>query len=303
MKSSTKALLITGSLLLLAGILMVAVSSLFLSFNVTGEYPFSFSQKEEYLEDSFSDIFIKTTQFDVTIHPSAEDSPRIRYPNSKDFSVSLEIENNTLTLRETDHRIWYRRIFNLAYLSGQVELYLPSDDYQSLSIRSASGDITIEKGFSFDQLTLHAVSGSLDVTMVDADSVDCSTTSGNITLRNTKVTENIKLKTVSGDIEIGTALCNSLSASATSGDIELIALQAEKLLDTKAVSGSIRLSGCDADDIALKTTSGSIRGTILSEKIFEAHSTSGSITLPPDGPGGICKVQTTSGNIHLEIAK
>ena len=58
MKSSTKAFLITGSLLLLVGILMVAVSSLFLSFNVTGEYPFSFSQKEEYLEDSFSDIFI-----------------------------------------------------------------------------------------------------------------------------------------------------------------------------------------------------------------------------------------------------
>lgn len=303
MKSSTKAFLITGSLLLLVGILMVAVSSLFLSFNVTGEYPFSFSQKEEYLEDSFSDIFIKTTQFDVTIHPSAEDSPRIRYPNSKDFSVSLEIENNTLTLRETDHRIWYRRIFNLAYLSGQVELYLPSDDYQSLSIRSASGDITIGKGFSFDQVTLHAVSGDLDVTMIEADSLDCSTTSGDMTLRDMRASETIKLNAVSGDIEMGTALCNSFSASTSSGDIELIALQAEKLLNVETVSGEIKLSGCDANDISLKTTSGSIRGSILSEKDFEAHSTSGSISLPPDGPGGTCKAKTTSGSIHLEIAK
>ena len=303
MKSSTKAFLIIGSILFLAGLLMVAASSLFLSFDVTYDYPFSFSQKEEYLEESFSNVLIKTTQFDVTIHPSETDSPRIRYPDGKDFSVSFEIENNTLTVRETDRRSWFRRIFNLAYLSGQVDLYLPSHDYQSLSIRSASGDIAIEKGLSFDHITLHTTSGDMDATMLDADSMNFSTTSGDVTLQDIRAADSISLKAVSGDLDVGTALCNSFTASTASGRITLVALQATNVLNADTVSGSIKLSDCDAHDISLKTTSGSIRGTILSEKNFDARSTSGSITLPPDGPGGTCKAKTTSGSIHLEISK
>jgi hypothetical protein len=62
--------------------------------------------------------------------------------------------------------------------------------------------------------------------------------------------------------------------------------------------------GGDADgaNLYLKSDTGSISGTIRTEKVFYAKSSTGSVKVPDTAAGGRCEVQTSTGSIRLSIS-
>ena len=85
--------------------------------------------------------------------------------------------------------------------------------------------------------------------------------------------------------------------------MELTDVIAEKDLFVKNTSGSVNLDGCDAGGISIETTSGAVKGTLLTDKIFMASSSSGRVEIPRSNLGGDCEITTTSGSIRIEIAE
>ena len=57
----------------------------------------------------------------------------------------------------------------------------------------------------------------------------------------------------------------------------------------------------DVDAITLKliASTGNITGTILSNKVFQASSSTGIINVPSVQSGGVCYISTTTGNIKI----
>ncbi|MGN1001850.1 MAG: DUF4097 family beta strand repeat-containing protein, partial [Oscillospiraceae bacterium] len=108
-------------------------------------------------------------------------------------------------------------------------------------------------------------------------------------------------KTGSGRILLSHIRSGEISARSTSGKVELTDVIAEEELFARSTSGGVALEGCDGGTIRLESTSGSVKGTLLSDKIFTADSTSGSINLPRSAAGGECEITTTSGSIDIKV--
>ncbi len=213
----------------------------------------------------------------------------VEFINSNEFKVvctetnglthKVAVENGVLKIETQDSRKWYTHIVDISFTPKKIEVHIPADKYESLTVKAASGSVKVPSEFEFDNAEISAASGSIKL--------------------EAKVTNKLNLSTASGSIKIGNSSCQSLLATSTSGSIKLENCFAENL-EIKTTSGSIRLDYCDFGGAYIKSTSGSVKGILLSEKSFVASSTSGSIKLPT-GNGERCEVKTTSGSIKFEI--
>ena len=77
---------------------------------------------------------------------------------------------------------------------------------------------------------------------------------------------------------------------------------AEKFSVTRT-TGYVKLDGCDASEIVIKTDTGDVTGTLLTEKVFIAHTDTGRVKVPNTTSGGRCEITTDTGNIKITIAE
>ena len=72
-------------------------------------------------------------------------------------------------------------------------------------------------------------------------------------------------------------------------------------LFVKRSTGNIHFEACDTDRVELHTTTGDIRGRFCSPKNFSAYSDTGKVVVPDGMNGSKGAVDTTTGNIKIEI--
>ena len=162
-----------------------------------------------------------------------------------------------------------------------MEIWLPEEEYQQLAVSTVSGRIEVAEGLNFEEVSLESVSGSVHMYAQAEKALKAESKSGRVTIEN--------------------ASPEQLNAKPSSGRIELTDVIAEKDLFVKNTSGSVNLDGCDAGGISIETTSGAVKGTLLTDKIFMASSSSGRVEIPRSNLGGDCEITTTSGSIRIEI--
>ncbi|MCQ2531361.1 MAG: DUF4097 domain-containing protein [Saccharofermentans sp.] len=156
-------------------------------------------------------------------------------------------------------------LINFADISDDdvyLEIYLSEDNFDELDIDVASADI-------------YAVDG------IDFDVIDIDTASGDVHLKDMNA-GSIKIDTASGDIGLANVLADSF--------------------DFDTASGCVNFDKCDADEIDVDTASGDVTGSFLSDKKFDVDTASGDINTPRSSNGGVCKIDTASGDVDLEIA-
>ena len=66
-------------------------------------------------------------------------------------------------------------------------------------------------------------------------------------------------------------------------------------------TGDVILDHCDAGQITVKTSTGDVSGTLLTEKIFIARSSTGSIHVPDTAAGEKCQITTSTGDINIRL--
>ena len=250
-------------------------------------------QKEKTFEaNQVKELSLDITASDVKVTGSADtDQVLIKYPESKSRSYTITEENGQLTISEKNDRIFGIFSFDFFFSKDwEVEVILPVDSLNNLTLDSTSGDVDIQKLAIKENLDLSLSSGDVQLqTVTVAGKTSVQLSSGEIDLTNF-VTKDLYLSVTSGDMQLeGVIVANQTSLEANSGDIELTQFKAGQETEISVTSGDI---------------SGDVLGK-MTEYTIQSSVTSGDSNLPQELDGGYkqLRVEATSGDINLQFEK
>ena len=271
------------------------------------------------IDESFNDIEIKLQTANLELIKTDEVKTKLEISERKKVTHYAKVESNKLIVGVKDERKWFEKLFTFDF-NLSVTIYLPSDTYDNLQVRSSTGNVKIPNDFTFNTLKADLDTGNVTIKSNVTNLVDVKTSTGNsflesLTSLNVKVkasTGNINLVSVkaldlidveasTGDIKLIDTLSLGLKAKTSTGNIRLIRHISEMDMNLRASTGDIKFEDSDSYNIDAKTSTGSITGTLLTGKTFITESDTGKITVPPSTTGGSCKLVTDTGRINIQI--
>lgn len=182
-------------------------------------------------------------------------------------------------------------------------IYVGENKVGSLSVKGTSGSIEVMSVVATGDVEINGSSGGIGVSKVECGNLSSANSSGSLRLSEIVATGDVNVKGTSGGVHLEEVECANIKGSNSSGRITCTEVIATGDMNLENSSGGIALEACDAESLKLSATSGSIRGTLLTEKIFQADATSGNVDVPKTTSGGVCEVTTTSGSIHLSLVE
>ena len=299
-------LIICAALLIIAGLALIIGSLNIRSDSDMKEYTFAGTD--------ISALDIESGAADVKLLPTSELICRVRCVETPSLKYKVSLSSGTLHVERVSR--W--SLFPISLKEDRIEIYLPKQDHESLWIKSSSGGISVPADFRFDTAIVKASSGGIGFDAEVTDELNIQTSSGGVAVSGASPAElfvsvssggislsdmspgNAVVHASSGGIRLSGLRCGELSAETSSGSIRLSDVIASGMLTVKCSSGSVKLDDCDAADLYVKCTSGSVSGHLLTPKIYQAHSSSGTVRVPDSASGGICKIDTSSGSIHFD---
>lgn len=238
-----------------------------------------------------SRVEIREREFDVTILPTTEDTYRLEAGNEDYHDVTLE--NGTLRIVRNKQQKERRFFFSV---SGELTLYLPEGQYQSLDVTTASGNMEVRQDFG----SVHITGASGDVTLAGTypGRVTVQTASGDVSLEGVFGGE-LEVLTASGSQNLKGRFASGKLRSA-SGDMELSGASFAEDLTTETASGDMTLSNVLARGLRLRSASGDVHMERVCAETLNVESRSGDMDLERVLSKGDFLCKTTSGDVFLE---
>ncbi|MBQ6568953.1 MAG: DUF4097 family beta strand repeat protein [Clostridia bacterium] len=271
-------------------------------------------------DDIFDKIEITSKETDIVFKPSTDGRLSAVCVEREKVKHNVSVENGTLKITAEDNRKWYDHlgIFSKAL---SMTVYLPSGEYEALKINCRTGDVLIGDPFAFksaeitastgdvscsnllsDTLLVKTSTGDIKLDKVSAGTIDLTVTTGDITAGEINCEDILSVKVGTGRTNLTDVTCKSLISSGNTGDIVLKNTIASERFNIERGTGDVRFERCDAGEITVKTNTGDVTGTLLSEKIFVAKTSTGSVKVPETTSGGVCKITTSTGDIKISIS-
>lgn len=273
------------------------------------------------ISEAFRSIELNTDTADIYFAVSDDDLCRVVCREEENRKHSAHVQDGTLTIGVADNGKWYEQI-GFGFRSPEVTVYLPETEYASLVIREDTGDIVLPKDFTFGSVHLSLSTGRVDSRASSAGRMCIAADTGDIHLQNlsagelalTVSTGGVDVQSVScmgdigicvdtGDADLSDVFCGSLHSDGSTGSITLKNVLTEGMLSVQRSTGDVRLEGCDAGELEIRTDTGRVSGSLLSPKVFIAHSDTGRVDVPETVSGGKCRLTTSTGDIQIEIAR
>lgn len=319
MSNKTKIwLAVAFSLVFIGCISFVGVMSMF-KWDFTKLSTVKYETNNYEINESFKNISIVTDTADITVVPSEDSKSSVVCYESEKTRHNVSVKDDTLVIEIDDKRAWYDYI-GIFWGSPKITVYLPQDEYESLSIKSQTGNVVIPKEFKFESLDISESTGTVTNNASVSGLAKIKTTTGNIYIDNISVgsmalsvsTGEIVVKSVScnGDVEIKVSTgkttinditCKNLISSGSTGSISLEKVTASEQFSIKRSTGDVKFKNCDAVQIFVKTSTGDVKGTLLTEKNFTVKTSTGNVRVPETKDGGRCEITTDTGDIKIEI--
>jgi DUF4097 and DUF4098 domain-containing protein YvlB len=275
-----KGFIIVAIVLISLGIILSGVALVASEFNLKAfgfEKPIS---KEINVDEPFRNISIETKTEDIELKPADNAMCRIVYEGSEKRGIKVEVEDNTLKIKNVDDRNWFERLTMWAPKSSVI-VYLPTSIFESVAIVSTTGDINIAN--------------------IDAENMALTTSTGDIRLSSVRLSKDLAVTVTTGDLSVSDMTCRNLNSDGSTGSISLGSVTALERIDLKRSTGDVHFDKCDAADIKVKTSTGDVTGSLLSDKIFVAKSSTGRVSVPDSASGGKCELTTSTGDIKLQV--
>jgi DUF4097 and DUF4098 domain-containing protein YvlB len=314
-KRTMIALIVAAALIITGGIILVL--GLFFAGGSKGAS--KLVRQEITIQESFDNIAIDTADCDVKFAMfSGRDDCMVEVRSYKNVKHTATVEDGTLKIKMIDKRNWTDHI-NIGWTeSMEMTVYLPAAEYESMQVRTTTGDIAVGELPVFREMELRSTTGDISCAGVSGDVLDCMTTTGDISVQNS-VADVLKLQSNTGDFAVSVVAGNEIhmrtntgevnaenvnalmfTCQTESGDVELEGVLAEDYLQLFADTGDIHITNSDAATVNIETNSGDVSGNFLTPKWFSAFSDTGDVTVPNTPEGGECSIQTDSGDIHFE---
>ena len=299
MNKKTKESLILATALILFGAILFGGVMMSLGFDFKKLSTIKYKTNTHNIGNQFKNISIISNTANITLIPSESEEGVITCYEQKNITHSVDIKDDTLTIKVNDTRKWYEHI-GVSFENSKITVSIPAGEYGKLNIKSYTGKVNVSADFKFE---------SVDISQSTGDIVNCSSASGNMNISTTTgdiVMDNISandvnVKVSTGKINLTNINCNNLTSKGTTGNFDLENVIATGKMKIERNTGNISFTKCDASEIRLKTTTGDVKGSLLSGKMFSTKTSTGKVDVPKTFDGGKCEISTSTGNIKVTI--
>ena len=318
MRETTKKWLITAACLMAAGLILLIGASSASAWDFSRFGTVQYETNTYAPRGNFDSISIDVDTAKIELVPSDDGKCRVVCYEAQKVTHSVTVENETLTIKTVDTRAWYEHI-GIYFDSPRMTVYLPQEKYASLSIETATGDVTIPKDFTFENIRIRGNTAGIECLAPVSHVVEMRTNTGDITI-NDLYTGELHLASNTGSIYVDSVIsrgivdvetdtgyvkltdvdCADLIAESDTGTITLTNVVALGRFLIKTDTGDVRFDSSDAAKISVKTDTGDVTGTLLSEKVFITESNTGRVNVPKTVTGGRCEIETETGDIKIE---
>ena len=282
------------------GLILAGAAFANMNFNFSKLNNIELQTKTYDIDENFSNINISAAECTVRFYASDDGICRVECIEDTKVTHNVSVDNDTLTITRTDNRKWYEH-FGFFWGEMGITVYLPEKVYRQLSVLSVSGDVFIPKDFTFDEAELFTTSGDILFEDKAKKGLKAKTVSGDLRVCNINGRA-VEVNSTSGDIMVSALRIEALNVESTSGDVRISEAVVNGKISIETVSGDLQLDSCDAENLWLKSVSGDISGTLLSEKHFTTHTTSGDVHVSDSASAAqTCEVTTTSGDVSIFI--
>ena len=310
--------IIVGSALVVTGGILLGVG---LANSVSASKT---NTREEVLTEDFTNFDFNLDVSDLTFVKTNDGTKKIVFQEQKKQKHEYTVQDGTLKVTFKDTRLWHEKWFSFGQI--KVTVYLPESTYGNLKIDTDTGDTNIPGDFTFDSFHLEGHTGDLNMsanvtngyyaklstgdmrlTSIATKSMELKTSTGKMTLTDVDVQEDLTMNISTGDITLTSVTAKNLyknkDSKGSTGKVKLVDTVVSENIIIKCGTGDILLTDSDAHDLNLETSTGDIKGTLLTGKIFSAHTSTGHISVPDnDLNGGQCIAKSSTGDIVLKIA-
>lgn len=319
MNNAKKIWLIVAASLVVFGLLTVFVVMSIFGWDFGKLSSVKYETNTHVITDEFEKISIDTTTADIVFVPSADGERRVECYEMKKAKHMVFVEDGTLNVKVEDTRKWYDYI-GINFGSAKITVYIPADEYNSLYVNSATGDVEIPNNFSFGSIDVSVRTGDVKCMASASGEMKIETTTGDITVGDVRAaaaslfvtTGDVRVSSLSvdgdivigvgtGDVRLSNVTCKNLVSRGSTGDITLNRVIVNENLSIHRGTGNVIFDSCDSSELYIKTTTGDVLGSLLSEKIFLATATTGDVDVPKTVNGGRCEINTTTGDIRITI--
>ena len=271
------------------------------------------------IDGDFKSISIDVETTRIEFAPADDGRCKIVCFEDEKVRHAVSVQNGTLVIDTVDTREWYEH-FSISFDQPKMTVYLPGQAYESLRVKTDTGDIAIPKEFSFDTLKIdgdtsdvdcfasasHGIeikltTGDIRLEEIAAEQLRLTTDTGRIQVNTADVGANIRIETDTGKVELTDTSCNDLYAESDTGSITLKNVIGAGSFTIESDTGDITFDHSDATEISVKTDTGDVTGTLLTDKVFLTETSTGRISVPKTTTGGRCELKTSTGDIKIEV--
>lgn len=300
MSKTIKKWLITAASLTALGFIILIGAMAALDFDFSKISTLKYETNTYEVNGDFDKISIDVNITNIVFAQSDDESCQVVCFEAEKVKHSVRCTNGTLKIGVTDTRKWYDH-FGISFASPKMTIYLPKSEYASLLIDTNTSDIDIPKSFSFNELEIETNTGNVDCIANISNSIKIESDTGDIGISSVSSKCDIDIKTDTGSIKLTDVNCTNFSAESDTGNISLVNVIAEDGIYVESDTGNVKLKNSDASKLSIETDTGNVTGTLLSEKIFIAKSSTGRVKVPDTESGGKCEIRTATGNIKIDI--
>ncbi len=247
----------------------------------------------------FDKIDISVNTADVKFEISDDDNCKIVCHEEENNKHSAEIENRTLFIKVTNTKKWYNFV-GISFEAPKMTVYLPKNSYETLSVKTSTGDVNLPKDFSFGRVEIDGDTSDVNFLATVSEALEIKVTTGDVKIADI-ATNRLILSSSTGDMSLEGVSCSELDAESDTGKILLEKVIAEERIEIKTDTGDVCFEKSDAQSISVETDTGDVFGSLLSEKIFFVESDTGRIDIPKTSSGGKCEISTDTGDVRIEI--
>ena len=235
MNKTLKIILIVAVTVIVLAIAATALA-LILQLDLKGLNPTKYVTNTHTVESGFTQIDIDAAECTVRFLPSQTGENTIRCSETERVTHTVEVVDDVLTIRRHDDRRWYEH-FGTSGSKMTIDLYLADTAFESVQVRTRSGDIEISDQFTFSAASVSSSSGDISFSAQTDYALSASASSG--------------------DVYVGFSAPQQLTVSASSGKITLDSINSEAEITLTASSGSVDLANVICNTLSVDTSSGS----------------------------------------------
>lgn len=275
--------------------LFVILSIIIVSFSI--KLGLSTGVKNYNIKEINNEIKIDANIANINIKLTTDNKNIITYDENKKIYFEIKEIEGVLSIKQIDKRSFFEKLFNYKKIS--INLFLSNTKYNFLNIDGKTVNIKIDEGFIFENVKIKNSTGNIKFTSDVNSNLEIENKTGNIIINNTNVKGKIDIYSKTGDVKLKDITGNELDIEISTGKTKLQNTLFLNDINITGKTGDVILDKIDALNIYITISTGNVEGTILTDKIYNVHSSTGYINVPDTTTGGICKIKTSTGNISI----